>query len=200
MDEGYKIRDQRAIHFLTLTVVDWVDVFTRKVYRDSVIKSLKFCQKSKGMEMYGYVIMSNHIHLIILAKNNNLSDLIRDLKSFLAKEILNLIQEGPESRKDWMLKRFKFAAQSNSRNSEYQFWRYGNHPVEIFSEKFLWTKLNYLHMNPVKAGIVSRASEYLYSSASNYVRGSGLIEFELPSVPIINVLSKEKYHLEIDEW
>ena len=200
MSEGYQIRDQGAPHFLTFTVTDWVDVFSRKIYKDIIIESLTFCQKNKGLEMYAYVIMSNHIHLIIGSKFGKLSELVRDLKSYLAKTIINKIKEGPESRADWMLKRFEFAAKSNSRNSGYQFWRYSNHPEEVFTEKFLWTKINYIHMNPVRAGIVSKASEYLYSSASNYVHGKRLINFELPSNPIIDVLGKDMFNFEIDEW
>lgn len=197
MSEGYQIRNQGAPHFLTFTVVDWVDVFTRKVYSDIVIDSLKYCQDQKGLDMFGYVIMSNHIHLIIQSNQKQLSALIKDFKSFVAKRIIEMVKEGSESRSDWMLKRFEFAARSNSRNSQYQFWRYGNHPEEVFSEEFPWTKLNYIHMNPVRAGIVNKASEYRYSSASNYVSGEGLLNFELPSNPIIDVTKKYRYNFEM---
>jgi REP element-mobilizing transposase RayT len=107
MSEGCVIQNHAAPYFLTFTVVDWVDVFSRKVYRDIVIDSLKFCQKNKGMEIYGFVIMSNHIHLIIQSNERALSALIKDFKSFVAKSILNIIKEGPESRADWILKRFE---------------------------------------------------------------------------------------------
>ena len=63
---GYQIRDQIKPHFMTFTVVDWIDIFTRKIYRDVIINSLKFCQKQKGLIHHGYVIMSNHIHVIFL--------------------------------------------------------------------------------------------------------------------------------------
>jgi len=69
MKEGYVVRDRNLPHFLTFTVVDWVDVFTRKSYRDTVIECLDFCMKKKGMILYSYVIMSNHIHLIIQSKD-----------------------------------------------------------------------------------------------------------------------------------
>ena len=59
MSEGYKIRNQDLPHFVTATVVDWVDVFTRKSYRDCVIDFLDYCIKNKRMVVYGYVIMSN---------------------------------------------------------------------------------------------------------------------------------------------
>ncbi|MCP9762702.1 REP-associated tyrosine transposase [Lacihabitans soyangensis] len=200
MEGGYAIRNQEAMHFLTLTIVDWVDVFSRKIYRDIVIDSLKFCQENKGMNLISYVIMSNHIHIICQSDKGNLSDLVRDFKKYVAQMILNQIKIGPESRSDWMLKRFAFAAKSNQRNSNLQFWQINNHPEEIFTEPFLWSKINYIHMNPVRAGIVSKASDYLYSSASNYMQKESLIPVTLPSNPIINPLKKSGYDIEIDLW
>ncbi|AWV97297.1 REP-associated tyrosine transposase [Arcticibacterium luteifluviistationis] len=196
---GYQIREQGGIHFLTFTVVDWVDVFSRKDYRDIIIESIIFCQAKKGMNVYAYVIMSNHIHIMMHSLNRELSNLIRDFKKYTAQMILKRIMDGPESRSEWILKRFEFAARSHSSNKNYQFWQKNNHPEEVFSEPFMWSKINYIHMNPVRAGIVNRASEYVYSSASNYVSNDGLINMELPSVPIIDPL-KSGYHLEIDQW
>ena len=189
--EGYIIRDQSKAHFITATVVDWVDFFSRKAYRDCIIESLDFCIKNKGMILYGFVIMSNHIHLIIQSDKNKLSDLIRDFKKFTAKTILHKIETEPESRADWMLKRFEFACKSHSRNEKYQFWQYGNHPEEIFSEKFFWSKLDYIHLNPVRAGIVVKASHYLYSSASNYVNDYGIITITKVNNPVIDVLKPQ---------
>ncbi len=190
MKEGYIIRNQEKIHFITSTVVDWIDVFTRKTYKDVVIESLTFCIENKGMILYGYVIMSNHIHLIVQSEEGKLSGLIRDFKKFTAKSILEKIQNESESRREWMLERFKKATETHSRNKNYQFWRYGNHAKEIYSHKFMWSKLNYIHLNPVRAGIVKKASHYLYSSASNYVENKGLIEVELVDNLVIDVLKK----------
>jgi REP element-mobilizing transposase RayT len=128
MSDGYKIRDQTLPHFVTATVVDWVDVFTRKNYRDIVIACLDFCITNKAMVLYGYVIMSNHIHMVVQSGDGELSDLLRDFKKFTSKEIVKTIQEEPESRREWMLERFKLATESHSRNKNYQFWQYGNHP------------------------------------------------------------------------
>ena len=188
MKEGYIIRDQTLPHFITSTVVDWVDVFSRKQYKDCLMESLDFCIENKGMILYGYVVMSNHIHLIVQSEQGKLSDLIRDFKKFTAKTILNKIENGPENRADWMLKRFEFACKSHTRNEKYQFWQYGSHPEEIYSEKFMWYKLDYLHMNPVRAGLVTRASHYIYSSASNYVDDQGIIKITKANNPIFNVL------------
>ena len=96
--------------------------FSRKTYKDCIIESLDFCIKNKGMILHGFVIMSTHIHLIIESESSKLSDLIRDFKKFTAKTILNKIETEPESRADWMLKRFEFACKSHSRNEKYQFY------------------------------------------------------------------------------
>ncbi|MDI6050161.1 transposase [Flavobacterium sp. XS2P24] len=193
MKEGYVIRDQTLPHYITATVVDWIDIFTRQTYRDSIIESLDYCIKNKGMILYGYVIMSNHIHLIIQSEDGKLSDLIRDFKKFTAKNILDKIQAVPESRKEWMLERFKLAAEKHTRNKNYQFWQYGNHAEEIYTNKFMWSKLDYIHLNPVRAGLVEKASHYIYSSASNYINDSGLLKIEKADNSIINVLDSNAF-------
>ena len=196
MKEGYVIREQEKAHFITETVVDWIDVFSRKSYSDCIIECFDYCIKNKGMILYGYVIMSNHIHMIIQSNEGKLSDLVRDFKKFTAKSILDKIQNEPESRREWMLERFELATASHSRNKNYQFWQYGNHAEEIYTEKFMWSKLDYIHMNPVRAGIVLKVEDYIYSSASNYVNGNGIIAVELlenPKVDVLRPTSFDKY-------
>ncbi len=193
MKEGYVIRDQTLPHFFTMTVVDWVDVFSRKNYRDVVIECLTFCINNKGMLLYSYVIMSNHIHFIIQSDNGKLSDLIRDFKKFTAKTILDKIQLEPESRRDWMLERFKLASETHTRNKNYQFWQLSNHVEEIYSEKFMWTKIDYIHFNPVRAGFVLSPQDYIYSSASNYVDGKGIVHVEIVQNPVVNVLNASSF-------
>jgi REP element-mobilizing transposase RayT len=194
MKKGYLIRDQSKIHFITATVVDWIDVFTRKRYKDIVIDSLKYSIENKGLLLYGYVIMSNHIHIIIQSKDSKLSDVLRDFKKFTAKTILNNIQTEPESRKEWMLERFTKATESHTRNKQFQFWQYGNHAIEIYSNKFMWSKLNYIHLNPVKAGIVNKGQDYLYSSASNYIDNKGIIDVILVDNPVVDTQNVTNIH------
>ena len=193
MKRGYVIREQEKAHFVTATVVDWLDVFSRKNYRDCIIECFDYCIKNKGMVLYGYVVMSNHIHMIIQSNDGKLSDLLRDFKKFTAKTILEKIQNEPESRREWMLERFKLATETHSRNKNYQFWQYGNHAEEIFTEHFLWSKLDYIHMNPVRAGIVTRIDDYIYSSASNYINGVGLNRVELLEIPKVDVLKPSSF-------
>ena len=113
---GYKIIDQGGMYYVSFAVVAWVDVFTRRDYRDIVIESLQHCQQEKGLVIYGWCIMSNHAHLIISAKENNVSDVLGGFKKFTSKQIAKAIIEHPgESRKEWMLRIFKEAGEKNSR-------------------------------------------------------------------------------------
>ena len=153
MAYAYSISDQSAVYFLTCTVVNWVDVFTRKDYADIVEDSLNFCIEKKGLIVYGYVIMSNHVHLLIQAKHNNRSDVLRDFKKFTSQRIINAIEANEkESRKRWMLWLFKQAEDKEIKQASYQFWQPDNHAVLCFSLPFTWQKLDYIHNNPVRAG------------------------------------------------
>ncbi|GAA4470145.1 transposase [Nemorincola caseinilytica] len=165
MSTGYQIDDQYGMYFLTFTVVDWVDIFTRKAYRDIVIDSMNYCIKQKGLCVFGYVIMTNHIHLIAQSKTGKLSDTIRDFKKFTARTILEVIRTEPESRREWMLHRFEWNASQHERNSKYQVWSHANHAMYISTEKFFRQKLEYIHQNPLRAGWVEREEDYVYSSA-----------------------------------
>ena len=164
------------IYFLTCTVTDWVDVFTRPRYKHIITESLIYCQQQKGLNLYAWCLMSNHLHLIASAdEDNHLSDILRDFKKFTSKSIVKSIQEEPESRRDWILDRFQFNAKFVT-NVDFKFWQAGNEAKEINTEQFLMQKINYVHDNPVKAEIVDNAIDYKYSSACNYAGEMGVIE------------------------
>ncbi|RJE73943.1 transposase [Reichenbachiella sp. MSK19-1] len=174
--DRYLIADQQAIYFLTLTVVDWVDVFTRKEHRLKIVESLSYCQSHKGLILYAWVVMSNHLHLIASAKEGYiLSDIIRDFKKFTAKAIIAGVSTEPESRRDWMLYRFEFAGKFLKRIKKYKFWRDGNHAIVLDTNHLMEQKLHYIHHNPVEALIVSEPEHYIFSSARQYAGQVGLI-------------------------
>lgn len=162
MGHAYVIRDQGAMHFVTFTVHQWVDVFTRPLYREILLESLRHCQTHKGLEIYAWVIMSNHCHLMLRAQDENLSDIIRDFKKFTSKKIYKSIQENSkESRREWLL-------MSLSIEGRIWFWNEGYHGEEVLSKEFFESKVDYIHANPVVAGIVAKEEEYLMSSAGDF--------------------------------
>ena len=180
MGESYQIKDQEALYFLTFHVVGWADVFTRKLYRDIIIESFRYRQQTDGLVIYAYVIMSNHVHCILRSSNGALSETIRDFKKFTSKRIMKEIEQNPvESRGDWLPIIFRYHARFNRRVENRQFWTHYNHAVELSSNHMINTRLNYIHMNPVKAGIVRNPEEYIYSSASNYCGLDSLLDVEL---------------------
>ena len=169
MSRKYKFAEKEGAYFISFATVYWIDVFTREVYFNTIIESLDFCRKNKGMEIYGYCIMPSHIHLIFRSSLGDPSGLIRDFKGFTSRKMLKLIEENQqESRKDWMLWMFERAGKKNSNVKEKQFWQQNNQPIEIWSLKVFEQKLNYLHNNPVVTGFVTDAIDWKYSSARNY--------------------------------
>ena len=176
---GYKIRNQGGTHFLAFQVIDWMDVFTRKQYKDIFIEALPHCQNEKELRVYAYVIMSNHVHLMLPSGTGQLSAHIRDLQRHTSKAIIKSIQLKHDSRRSWMLTQMRKRANRHLRNEIYQLWTHENHPISIKSNLFRNQRLNYTHNNPVKAGIVDTPEHYLYSSARNYAGLPGLMHIDL---------------------
>jgi len=178
--ENYFIKDQNSVYYLTFTIVDWVDIFTRKEYKIVIVDSLNFCVENKGLEVYAWCLMSNHLHLVCRAnEGNRINDVVRDFKKYTAKTILNLIKTEPESRRDWMLYRFEYAGKFDNRISKYRFWQDTNHAIELDKTELLEQKIDYIHNNPVRAMIVGKQEDYLYSSARDYTGESGLVKVQM---------------------
>ena len=176
---GHKIYEGNP-HFLTTTIVDWVDLFTRKEYCLEIINCLQFCQEKKGLLVHAYVIVPSHLHMILSTKGSHkLSDVMRDFKQYTSRRLIQMIKEVPESRRDWLLAKFSSAAHENPKVRHYQLWQAGNHPKVIQTLPFLAQKLNYIHQNPVKAMIVGDSTHYIFSSAGAYGGQSSLLEIDL---------------------
>lgn len=82
-----------------------------------------------------------------------------------------------------MLEIFAKAARKHERNSKYQFWTHENHPELIYSNKFISQKIEYIHYNPVRAGIVEKPEDYLYSSARNYASLEAVLDVFILTLP-----------------
>jgi len=178
MSTKYKFHDPDACYFVTFAVVGWIDLFTRNVYKDILLESWRYCQQQKGLLIHAYVIMTNHVHMIISRNSDTLlEDIMRDMKKFTSSKLLEAIKKEPESRREWMLALFRQAGESNSNNKIFQLWQQDNHPIECGSPTVLSQKMDYVHENPVRAGFVEKAEDWAYSSAAHYYCGKkSLIE------------------------
>ena len=136
------------------------------------------CQKEKGMEIFAWCIMTNHVHLIFRSGGEQKPGLLLgDFKRFTSKAIVKAIIENPkESRKKFLIEQFKKAGNNSSNVNKYQFWRHDNKPIELWSNKVIDEKIDYIHNNPVEQGLVFRPEDYLYSSAADYAGEKGVLE------------------------
>ena len=189
MSDQYRVKNSESIHFVTFTIVDWVDVFTRSIYKQIIIDALAYCQQSKGLQIHGYCLMTNHLHLMASSiAPAKLPDIIRDFKKHTNKQLVKLINLENESRRDWMIYRFEFHAKYNNRIQDYKVWQDGYHGIACDTIEILSQKLDYIHNNPVKAGIVAKPEHYIYSSAINYCGEKGILNITV----IDNYLSELK--------
>jgi len=171
MSRKYKFHNPDGVYFVSFAVQRWVDVFTRNEYKDILVDNLKFCQENKGLEIFAWCIMTNHVHLIVRAKEGcSLPDILRDYKKFTSKEIKKTISENyKESRKEWLLEHFET-------QEGFRFWRGDNKPIELWSNKVINQKIDYIHQNPVEEGLVFKAEDYVYSSAIEYAGEKGMLD------------------------
>src|SRR5262245_60215543 len=103
MATRYRFGDDELPHFITFSVINWIDVFSREAYKQILVESLQYCIDNKGLRLHAWVIMSNHVHLVASAKQGHqLVTAIRDLKKFTSRNIIDAINSNvQESRKDW---------------------------------------------------------------------------------------------------
>jgi REP element-mobilizing transposase RayT len=178
MSRNYKFHNPEGVYFVSFAVIDWVDVFTRNEYKNIILDSLRYCQQEKGMEIFAWCIITNHVHLVFRSVNGEKPELLLgDFKRFTSNSVVKAIQSNPqESRKEWLLEKFKDAAQKSCNVKHYQLWQHNNKPIELWSNKVIDEKINYIHQNPVEEGLVFKAEEYMYSSAIDYTGETGLLK------------------------
>lgn len=176
--DKYIITDQHDCYFLTLTVIKWVDLFTRREYRDILVNSLNYCVEHKGLKLYAWVIMTNHVHLVAeCGAPHRMSDFLRDFKKFTSKQLIETVQEIPESRREWLEDRFSFEARRTRRAKNYKIWRDDNHAINLSEYQInIMEKIDYVHNNPVVMGWVDEATHYPYSSAVDYAGTRGKVK------------------------
>jgi len=177
MSRNYKCHNPEGMYFVSFAFVEWLDVFTRDEYKNILLDSLRYCQNEKGMEIFAWCIMPNHVHLIFRSINGQRPELLLgDFKRFTSKALVKAIQENPsENQKTSFLKVFENAGKASSNVNVYQFWQHHSHPIELWSAHVIVQKLNYIHYNPVIKGLAQTPEDYEYSSAADYSGKKGLL-------------------------
>ena len=181
MSDTYAIKDPMATYFITFQVVNGVDLFTLKKYRDIVVKSFNSCIREKDLSVHAWVIMSSHVHCILGSKGGKLANLVKEFKRNTAVSLLECILLEPENRREWMLQVFHNSARRHERKHDYQVWNREIHALMIdpLVPSMKKEKMNFIHENPVRAGFVYKPENYLYSSARDYAGTKGLIEIDM---------------------
>ena len=179
MSGKYKFHDPYGIYFTTSTVVFWIDLFTRPIYKHLIIDSLRFCQKEKGLIIHSWCLMPSHLHMIVSSNGQDLSSIFADFKKYTSKQIIKLIKESNESRAEWLLRGFSNASKKLTKVKNYKVWQEGNHPILLDNAPLMEEKLDYVHMNPVEDEIVDESGFYWYSSARNYEGKVGLLKVDM---------------------
>lgn len=146
--------DNQGIYFLTLSVKNLYYLFDRQYRWNILADSLEFCRKNKGLKIFSFVFMINHIHLIV--SSVDVSGFVRDFKKFTSKKIKQNIEVSEPN----ILKLFL------GNDGNYEFWAKTNMPKLVESEEFYNNKVEYIHNNPVRKSYVSQP-EYWYWSSAN---------------------------------
>ncbi len=156
---------------MTATVNHWLPIFTRPETLNIVLDSWRYLQRESDFQLYGYVILENHLHII--ASSADLTKDMQRFKSHTARQIVDYLEEHGATRMLDLLALFK---RHHKTDSSYQIWEEGNHPQLIESDAVMRQKLEYIHQNPVKRGYVDLPEHWRYSSARNYAGQEGLID------------------------
>jgi len=167
----YRIFEQQQPHFLTCTVVAWLPIFSRPPFVDIVLDSWRFLQRERGVRIFGYVILENHLHWI--ASADGLSERLGQFKSYTARRIIDEMERRGFST---LLEELRYFKLRHKIDQAYQLWQEGSHPQQIDGEEMMGQKLEYMHGNPLRRGYVDEDVHWRYSSARNYAGMKGLIE------------------------
>jgi len=167
----YKVYEPTYPHFVTCTILHWIPIFTRVETTDIIFESLKYLQQADNLKLYAYVILENHLHLVV--SSDDIGKSMRKFKAYTAKEILKLLQEKDVKT---ILEQLAFYKKAHKKETTYQLWQEGMQPKLIQDDKMMIERINYIHQNPVKRGYIDEAKFWRYSSARDYEGVEGLID------------------------
>lgn len=161
-----RIRVEGSVYYITTNVYSRLRIFISPSFIIPILDSLNFYRYQFKSKLFGYVIMPDHLHLLVYPTDGSIdvSDFMRDFKRFTSGRISR--QAELEGKTDWVAQ-FQESGEETKR-AEKKVWQDSYWEQSIFTDKFMREKLNYIHMNPVRAGLVDEPGKYPYSSCRNY--------------------------------
>jgi len=171
-----------ACYFLTLNVVDKIDVFVRPVYKGVIVDALNHFIETQGVVVYAWCLMSSHLHLLIRIKEGyGPAYFERDFKKFTTPEIIKAIEMEMDPRRNWMIQRFEDFSKSLKRIEKFNVWQNCSSPLRIDSSQpgLLYDHIDHIHENPLRERIVESPESYLFSSARDYAGMKGLVKVKV---------------------
>ena len=176
--------EQRTCYYLTFNVVEWIDIFVRPVFKQIIVESLNHFIEKKGLTVYAWCLMSNHLHLVAQTRHGfGLLQLADEFKKFTTKIILEDIDAEPEVRRKWMMKKFEEASKAMKHLDKFQVWQapVNSAYIDISDADAFDEQVEFIHKNPVRDRIVAHAEDYLHSSARDYFGIKGLVDVCIPT-------------------
>jgi len=156
--------------FLTASIHKKKYLLSNESYKILIVNSLRFLVNDGRVFVYAFVIMDNHIHLIWQAREGYQTyEIQRDFLKYIAQMIKFDLQKKDQK----LLSEFRV----NLKDREYQIWERSPMNIELYTEKVFEQKLDYIHLNPVNAGLCQLPEEYKYSSASFYILNKSEFDF-----------------------
>jgi len=163
MDKFQISRDSQAL-YITLVAKDRLSVFRSDALKKVSCEALNEARNSGGFLIFAYVIMPDHLHLITSQPKSS-AEVLRYVKGITGRRVINYLKDG-----NYQSSLAKLQHPEWKRKHTYSLWQQEKNVFSIFSEAAFMQKVNYIHLNPVRAGLVERAIDYRWSSARIWQR------------------------------
>ena len=170
----YRIYETEYPYFITSSVVEGYPIFSFPEAAEIILDALTFLQDERDTSLYAYVIMENHIHMIV--QSDELKSHMKAFKSWTARAIIDTFQE---TGRYLQLRKLQKTKNPTHYDSVHQLWKEGFYPKQILGDKMMIQKIEYIHNNPVNRGYIDKPEDWKYSSARNYLDMKALIPISL---------------------
>jgi putative transposase len=157
------VHSKHYAEFITVTCLEWKPIIKENHFKDIIISSLRFLSQQERATIYAFVIMDNHFHLIWqIMGDHKPEDVQRDFLKFTAQQILKDLKNSQSPLLEEIL--------VSAKDRKYQVWERNSLGIPLWSENVIVQKMQYIHDNPIRAGLCTDMTNYKYSSARFYLQ------------------------------